>query len=41
MIRRLLALPEIADVDVDGVDRLELHAAVLERKPMLAAVFRE
>ncbi|HME03370.1 MAG TPA: methyltransferase domain-containing protein [Solirubrobacteraceae bacterium] len=41
MIRRLLALPEIADVDVDGVDRLEVHAAVLERKPMLAAVFRE
>jgi SAM-dependent methyltransferase len=41
MLRRLLALPEIADVDVDGLDRLEVHAAVLERKPMLAAVFRE
>jgi len=41
MIRRLLALPEIADVDVDGLDRLDVHAAVLERKPMLAAVFRE
>lgn len=41
MLRRLLALPEIAAVDVDGVDRLEVHAAVLERKPMLAAVFRE
>jgi hypothetical protein len=41
MLRRLLALPEIADVDVDSLDRLEVHAAVLERKPMLAAVFRE
>jgi SAM-dependent methyltransferase len=41
VIRRLLALPEIADVDVDGLDRLDIHAAVLERKPMLAAVFRE
>ncbi len=41
MIRRLLALPEVADIDVDGVDRLEVHAAVLERRPMLAAVFRE
>jgi len=41
MIRRLLALPEVADVDVDGVDRLAVHAAVLERRPMLAAVFRE
>ena len=41
MIRRLLALPELAAVDVDGADRLDVHAAVLERKPMLAAVFRE
>ena len=41
MIRRLLALPEVADVDVDGTDRLDVHAAVLERRPMLAAVFRE
>lgn len=41
MFQRLLALPETENLDVDGVDRLEVHAAVLRRKPMLAAVFRE
>jgi SAM-dependent methyltransferase len=41
MLQRLLALPETADLDVDGPNRLEVHAAVLRRKPMLAAVFRE
>ncbi len=41
MLKRLVALPETEDLDVDGVNRLEVHAAVLERKPMLAAVFRE
>jgi SAM-dependent methyltransferase len=41
LLQRLLALPETADLDIDGPDRLEVHAAVLRRKPMLAAVFRE
>jgi SAM-dependent methyltransferase len=41
MLQRLLALPETTDLDVDGVNRLEVHAAVLRRKPMLADVFRE
>ncbi len=41
MLQRLLTLPETANLDVDGVNRLEVHAAVLRRKPMLAAVFRE
>ena len=41
MLQRVLALPETADLDVDGANRLEVHAAVLARKPMLAAVFRE
>jgi SAM-dependent methyltransferase len=41
MLQRLLALPETADLDVDGSERLAVHAAVLARKPMLAAVFRE
>ena len=41
MLQRVLALPETADLDVDGANRLEVHAAVLRRKPMLAAVFRE
>lgn len=41
MLQRLLALPETENLDVDGVNRLGVHAAVLQRKPMLAAVFRE
>jgi SAM-dependent methyltransferase len=41
MLHRLLALPETNNLDVDSVNRLEVHAAVLQRKPMLAAVFRE
>jgi SAM-dependent methyltransferase len=41
MLQRLLALPETDGLDVDGADRLAVHAAVLARKPMLAAVFRE
>jgi SAM-dependent methyltransferase len=40
-LRRLLALPEADALDVDGVDRLRVHAAILARKPMLAAVFAE
>jgi SAM-dependent methyltransferase len=41
MVQRLLALPELRDVDVDGPERLAAHAAILRRKPMLAGVFRE
>ena len=41
MLQRLLALPETENLDVDGANRLDVHAAVLRRKPMLAAVFRE
>lgn len=41
MLQRVLALPETADLDVDGANRLAVHAAVLRGKPMLAAVFRE
>jgi SAM-dependent methyltransferase len=41
MLQRLLALPETEGLDVDGLNRLEVHAAVLRRKPMLTAVFRE
>jgi|ERR1700722_9794909 len=41
MLQRLLTLPEIEHLDVDDTNRLEVHAAVLRRKPMLAAVFRE
>jgi len=41
MLERLLALPEIAGLDVDDPSRLAVHAAVLRRKPMLAHVFRE
>jgi SAM-dependent methyltransferase len=41
MLHRLLALPETENLDVDDANRLEVHAAVLRRKPMLAAVFRE
>ncbi len=41
MLQRLLALPEVEDLDIDDVNRLEVHAAVLRDKPMLAAVFRE
>jgi SAM-dependent methyltransferase len=39
--RRLLAEPALLALDVDGAHRLELHAAILRRKPMLAEVFRE
>jgi SAM-dependent methyltransferase len=41
MVRRLLALPELDGIDADSPRRLEVHAAVLRRKPMLAGVFRE
>ena len=40
-LRRLLALPELDGIDADGPRRLEIHAAVLRRKPMLTGVFRE
>ena len=41
MLTRLLALPDLADVDVDSEDRIARHAAVLARKPMLQDVFNE
>jgi SAM-dependent methyltransferase len=41
LLSRLLALPETTELDVDGARRLEVHAAVLRRKPMLAEVFAE
>jgi hypothetical protein len=41
VLQRFLTLPEMADLDVDSPERLAVHAAVLRRKPMLAAVFRE
>ncbi|HEY3865832.1 MAG TPA: methyltransferase domain-containing protein [Solirubrobacteraceae bacterium] len=41
MLRSLLTLPEVEDIDIDDVNRIEVHAAVLRDKPMLAAVFRE
>ena len=41
MLQRLLARPETAELDVDGPDRPAVRAAVLERKPLLAAVVRE
>jgi SAM-dependent methyltransferase len=41
LVVRGLAVPEAAGVDVDDPNRLAAHAAVLARKPMLAAVFKE
>jgi SAM-dependent methyltransferase len=41
LLQRMLALPEVSDLDVDDPNRLEVHAEVLRRKPMLARVFRE
>ena len=39
MLRRLLREPRIAGCDLDGADRLALHAAVLADKPLLRRVF--
>lgn len=41
MLTRLLALPDVADINVDSDDRIVRHAAVLARKPMLREVFTE
>ncbi len=41
MLRRLLALPELSRVDVDGHSRIDVHGTVLSRKPMLRNVFAE
>ena len=41
MLQRFLTLPETAELDTDAPERLAVHAAILRRKPMLAAVFRE
>ena len=40
-LQRRLALPEAQELDVDGVDRLRVHAEILAGKPMLAGVFTE
>lgn len=40
-LQRRLALPEAQELDVDGVDRLRVHAEILAGKPMLADVFSE
>jgi SAM-dependent methyltransferase len=41
MLPRLLSLPELRQVDVDGQARIDLHASILARKPMLREVFTE
>jgi SAM-dependent methyltransferase len=41
MFRKLLAAPEIAEVNVDSLTRLKSHKAVLDRKSMLREVFQE
>jgi Methylase involved in ubiquinone/menaquinone biosynthesis len=41
MLTRLLALPDVADLNVDSDDRIIRHSAVLARKPMLREVFTE
>jgi hypothetical protein len=35
MFRKILAAPEIAEVNVDSLTRLKSHKAVLDRKIML------
>lgn len=37
----LLRAPSIESMDVDGIDRLEIHKNILARKPMLREVFTE
>lgn len=41
MIRRLLALNEIASIDINSDDRLKIHQEILGQKQMLQEVFRE
>jgi hypothetical protein len=41
LVQRFLGLSEVDVEQIDGAKRLEAHAAVLRRKPMLAEVFRE
>jgi hypothetical protein len=41
MFRRLLSEPLITDIDIDSTERLVRHRTVLEKKPMLQAVFSE
>lgn len=41
MFRKILAAPEIAEVNVESLTRLKSHKAVLDRKVMLREVFRE
>jgi SAM-dependent methyltransferase len=41
VLQRLLCLPELRNVNIDGSNRLTVHASILARKPMLARVFEE
>ena len=41
MLRKFLAAPEIAKVDVDSLSRLKSHKTILDRKFMLREVFQE
>lgn len=41
MLRRLLAISDVADIDIDGPERLAIHARVLQRKRLLRGVFRD
>jgi SAM-dependent methyltransferase len=41
MLRKLLAAPELASVDIDSATRLDSHRAILKRKVMLKEVFQE
>lgn len=41
MFSRLLRLPDLVDVDLDSEDRINQHAAVLARKPMLRDIISE
>jgi SAM-dependent methyltransferase len=40
-LAELLREPALASVDVDGVERMEVHRAIIDRKPMIREVFTE
>ncbi len=40
-IADLLREPALAGIDVDGVERMRAHRAIIDRKPMIRAVFME
>src|SRR2546421_2124617 len=41
LIRRWLADPRLAEVDIDGAELVDLHRRILETKPLPRAVFSE